>query len=67
MNRLLALGVAGFLAVVAGPVAAGEDSELVIDGTTIVTKVKAPEGLAVQRVVFGLAFPNAGDPGAGGG
>lgn len=56
MNRLLALGVAGFLAVVAGPVAAGEDSELVIDGTTIVTKVKAPEGSPFSELYSGWLF-----------
>jgi sulfur-oxidizing protein SoxA len=56
MKRLLALGVAGVFAVLANHAVADENAELVINGQTLVTKLKAPADSPFTEIYSGWRF-----------
>jgi sulfur-oxidizing protein SoxA len=58
MKTFIALGMAGLMALTASQVGANEDAELVIDGETLVTKVKAPADSPFTELLSGWRFRN---------
>lgn len=56
MKTLVALSLAATLALSAGQAFAGEDSELVIDGETFVTKLDAPADSPLAEIISGWRF-----------